>query len=283
MSTNPADAAPCRHAGAPLQAVVDRTARVVQELASHPGLLAEYGITAEEFDRALPQAIEAIRGKMSASNSTRREFLAKLLEHLLELGLATSLAVPEYGKDTVYRLEVPSIGSVAIIQKGCPDGAHSSTRWSIPDWATETYLWWLCPSMASHPGEHIVKGVNRIRKRFIDESGGVLSGIIFHNELCGTSLRPCPKISRNATIEGKTVPAPCIYSMPSRSGDGASWNWGGREKPKFPAILLSAFSIAENEAENFTGYVGFERRLNGALRTKVITRYGAGRSTTYRS
>jgi hypothetical protein len=282
--TSAADAAaPCRHVGSPPADVVERAAQAIKALASHPDVLARHGISPSEFSSALPAAIESLRGSMSASNADRRQFLAGVLDHLVGQGLATSVSTPAYGDDTVYRLNVPSIGAVAIIQKGCPDGAHSSVRWSAPDWADETYLWWLCSSMKMHAGEHIAKGVNRLRQRFFSDAPDTLAGVIFHNELCGTALRPCPKESKVALIGGQLVPAPCVYTMPEPSADVKVWNWSGGRALKFPAILLQAFGVAASEVDTFAGFVGFQRKDNGALRTTITTRYGAGRSSTFRS
>lgn len=284
MSTDPRAAAPCRHVGAPPAAMVARAAEVITSLADHPELLAHYGLSPNEFSSALPSAIESVRGSMSASNADRRQFLLSVLMHLVDRGLAVSVTEPEYGDDTVYRLNIPSIGAVAIIQKGCPDGAHSSVRWAVPDWAQETYLWWLCPSLKSHPGEHIIKGVNRLRGKFFAEpEGRALSGVIFHNDLCGTAQRPCPKQERAVEINGHLVPAPCVYTMPERQNSSKAWNWTGSRNVKFPAVLLQAFDVPAADSDTFTGFVGFQRKDNGEIRTAVATRYGAGRSSTYRS
>lgn len=281
--TGAESAASCRHVGSPPPAVVQRAAEAIKLLANHPDVLAQHGISASEFTSALPAAIESIRGSMSANNAGSRQFLANLLDHLVDQGLATNMSTPAYGDDTVYRLEVPGIGAVAIIQKGCPDGAHSSVRWTVPDWAEETYLWWLCSSMKAHPGEHITKGVTRLRQRFFSESPGTLSGVIFQNELCGSSLRPCPKQNSSALIAANRVPAPCIYTMPERNDLASSWNWTGDRNLKFPSVLLGAFGIRSSDADAFVGFVGFQRRANGALRTTITTRFGAGRSSTYRN
>ncbi|NEA30117.1 hypothetical protein [Streptomyces sp. SID13031] len=220
---------------------------------------------------------------MSASNAGRREYLAGVLGHLVDRGLVTNMSTPVYGDDTVYRLSVPNIGTVAIIQKGCPDGAHSSVRWTAPGWADETYLWWLCSSMKTHPGEHIAKGVNRLRQRFFSDAPDILSGVIFQNELCGSSVRPCPKRDRSVLIGTQRVPAPCIYTMPERANDASNWNWTGDRNLKFPAVLLAAFGISLSEAASFVGFVGFQRRDSGTLRTAITTRFGSGRSSTFRN
>ena len=283
MTGDAAGSAPCRHVGSPPTAVVERAALAIKALASYPAVLAEYGITPGEFDAAFPAAVESLRGSMSASNFDRREFLLKVLSHLVERELVSSVTQPAYGQDTVYRLNVPNLGAVAIIQKGCPDGAHSSTRWVAPEWAAETYLWWLCPSLAAHAGEHVAKGVNRLRKKFFTDEANTLSGVIFHNDLCGTQHRPCPKQAKSAVIGGARVPAPCIYTMPGRTGGTSSWNWDGGRKLHFPPLLLQAFDVDESEAGLYTGFIGFQRKDNGALRTTITTRFGAGRSSTFRS
>lgn len=283
MTGDAVDAAPCRHVGAPPSVVVERAARAIRALASYPDLLADHGITPGEFEGALPAAVESLRGSMSASNSNRREFVQRVLNHLVELNLVTHVTEPAYGQDTVYRLSVPNLGTVAIIQKGCPDGAHSSARWVTPEWATETYLWWLCPSLAAHPGEHIAKGVNRLRQKFFADDLNTLSGVIFHNDLCGTQRRPCPKQTKFAVIDGQRVPAPCIYTMPGRAAGTSSWNWNDGRELLFPSVLLGAFSVEKTEIDRYTGFIGFQRKDNGALRTTITTRFGAGRSSTFRS
>ena len=276
-------AAPCRHVGSPPESVVAKTAELIKDLGREPELLAKYGLSAQEYTGSLNAAIESVRGSMSASNADRRNFVSGILEHLVELGLASSFSQPAYGDDTVYRVEVPGLGSVAIIQKGCPDGAHSSASWSVPSWAEESYLWWLCSSMRMHPGEHVTKGVGRLRQQFFADRPDSLSGVIFHNQLCGSSQRPCPKSSRSIEINGHLVPPPCVYLLPSRDEDSLAWNWQGDTIRRFPALLLSAFHVEAREAEVFTGFVGFQRKSNGALRTTITTRSGAGRSSTFRS
>jgi hypothetical protein len=262
---------------------VERAAAAIRSLSSLPNVLAQHGLSTAEFSSALPAAIESVRGSMSASNADRREFVVGVLDYLVSEGAVASVECPSYGDDTVYRLNIQSIGAVAIIQKGCPDGAHSSVNWSVPPWADEAYLWWLCPSLTRHPGEHIVKGINRLRQQFFSERSDTLSGVIFHNELCGTALRPCPKSSRAAEIRGQTVPAPCIYTMPERRTGETSWNWRGERALKFPGLMLQAFGVSQVETDSFTGFVGFKSRDNGELRSTVSARYGPGRISTYRS
>lgn len=192
--------------------------------------------------------------------------------------------MPRYGDDTIYRLSVPGIGNVAIIQKGCPDGQHSSVNWSRPIWATEAYLWWLCSSMTVEPGVHVWKGIGRLRQRFFSNAPDNIDGIIFHNELCGSPNRPCPKANSSIQINGKSVPPPCLYVMPERNIDidATVWNWDGYRTVRFPRVLHEMFGISSSNSPAFTGHVGFQRR-GSEMRTTVSCLFGPGRSTSHRS
>ena len=222
-------AAPCRHAGAPPESVVKLTVNAIRSVASDREFLARNGLTEAEFTSALPTAIQKIRGSAAASNSERREFLLSMFDSLRATGIIDGYIRPDYGDDTVYELDVTGIGKVAIVQKGCPDGIHSSVKWSRPEWADEAYLWWLCDSLSYEPGEHVAKGVNRLRNRFFDEGyRDSIDGVIFHNSLCGTPIRPCPKMAKAIRVGDVDVPPPCIWVMPERvrqEGDEAmEWN-----------------------------------------------------------
>lgn len=280
------EAAPCRHPGAPPEDIINLVVGAVRAMASDSAFLQRQGLSPVDFELALPAAIERIRGSAAASNSSRRSFLKTLLTWLVKKKAITGFDTPDYGDDTVYRLEVPGVGSVAIIQKGCPDGAHSSVNWSAPAWATETYLWWLCDSLQYEPGEHVAKGVNRLRNRFFSsEYIDAVDGIIFHNALCGSAQRPCPKIALAAEIGERKVPPPCIWTMPARVGTddkGADWNWQGDRRLQFPGVLLAAFGIEASTVASYEGYVGFSRNDRGT-RTTISSRFGPGRSTIFRS
>ncbi len=275
-------AAPCRHEGAPREHVVEATTRLINGLGSQVDVLAQHGLSRDEFVAALPMAIERIRGSRSASVADRKDFIRKLLQGLVDTGVASRLEVPNYNDNTVYRLTIDGFGDVAIIQKGCPDGAHSSVRWSAPDWARETYLWWLCDSMTNQPGVHIAKGVNRLRQRFFGDAPDTLDGVIFHNYVCGSPERRCPKIEHRAELGGLAVPPPCVYVMPDRAEGATEWNWDGGTRRRFPELLFAAFGIPEDQVPSFVGHVGFQRRA-GSDRTVITSRFGPSRVTTYRS
>lgn len=274
-------AAPCRHRGAPPDDVVDRVVKLIESIAQDEQYLYPRGLSSGEFQLALPIAIERMRGSQSASNSGRREFLTLIFDHLTATGVISAYTQPTYGSDTVYRLAIPSFGDVAVIQKGCPDGKHSTAAWSAPDWAAETYIWWLCPSLKNEPGWHVSAGVKRLRREFFSDRPDSVDGVIFHNNTCGTDLRPCPKMEHAVQLGELRVPPPCIWAMPERR-DGLEHNWSGERELRFPSILLSAFGITSDNTAQYTGHIGFK---SGAreTRTNISSRFGAGRSTTSRS
>jgi hypothetical protein len=283
----PENAAPCKHSGVVPDALVDQVVMLLSDLASDRGLLQARGLSAEEYSTALPIAIQRMRGRSAAENSRRRQFLSDIFEAMLGRGLIRGIEKPRYSDDTVYRLAVPDLGDVAIIQKGCPDGAHSSSKWSVPDWATESYLWWLCPSMTNEPGTHVAKGVNRLKKRFFSTVNGenndrMIDGVLFHNELCGTASRPCPKDGRSVQINDTRVPPPCLYTFPKPERVASQWNWDGARELRFPRVLFALFDIQPEELPYFGGHIGFKER-GAEVRTTIASKFGLGNTTMMRT
>lgn len=283
----PENAAPCRHAGVVPDALVDQVVMLISELASDHAFLHARGLSAEEYSTALPIAIQRMRGRSAAANFERRQFLSDIFEAMLGRGLIEGIEKPKYSDDTVYRLKVPNIGNVAIIQKGCPDGAHSSFKWSVPEWAAESYLWWLCPSTTHEPGAHVAKGVNRLKKRFFSTVKGqnsdrMIDGVLFHNELCGTLSRPCPKRNRSVQISGTLVPPPCLYTFPAPELGASQWNWDGTRRLRFPSVLFALFGIQAAELPYFGGHIGFKEK-GGDVRTTIASKFGLGNTTMTRT
>jgi hypothetical protein len=271
--------APCRHAGVAPEEVIERSIKAIQNLHSVPGYLAANGLSVAEYQAALPIAIQRLRGSAAAKNSERRQYLKDILNAMLERGFISSLQEPKYGQDTIYRVEIPNFGSVAIIQKGCPDGKHSSNAWTVPDWARESYVWWLCPSVRYVPGVHINKGVTRMTPRFLSDKKDVnkkmLDGVIFNNEVCGTPNRPCPKSDLAISIGGSVVVPPCIYILPERE------SLESKRSAVFPSLLLSLFGIEGAKGDDYIGRISFHEKGSEVVK-KISLSFGAGKSTIYR-
>lgn len=275
-------AAPCRHHGAPPEDLINQVVNLLMnDLAKDETYLNSKGIGVGEFERALPAAIESIRGSWAASNRDRREFAERVIKHLAYSKVIKGYDIPKYGDNTIYRLMLKDGKQVGVIQKGCPDGAHSSTKWERPSWADELYLWWLCSSLKSEPGEHIWKGVARVGKKVARETDNQLDGVIFFNGLCGSPERPCPKGPRVTTKDGLMLPPPCIYVFPTWKAEQSELNWRGDETRKFPSIFLSGFNIPCSELKNYVGFVGF--RISGSsVRTEITTRFGPAKGSSVR-
>jgi hypothetical protein len=251
-------------------------------LATDKAYLESHGLTPEEFVHALPTAVERLRGRMAASNQKRRDFVEEVVNLLVDAGVVLRYQRPKYGDDTVYRLFMRGGMQVGLIQKGCPDGKHSSVAWSRPYWADELYLWWVCDSKNVEPGEHIWKGITRVRGKVSIPEEDQIDGLIFYNQLCGTPDRPCPKLDHAVERNGLKLPPPCIYVFPRWEPGQSSLNWRGEAQRAFPAQLLSAFGISQDQAANFTGHVGFRISGETVTSTEVTSHYGTSKATTAR-
>ena len=91
------EAAPCRHRGAPPEEVVTQVVDLIQAIGEDGAYLYTCGLSSEEFRLALPTAIEQIRGRLSASNKDRRDFLVHIFDHLVACNAIASYAQPTYG------------------------------------------------------------------------------------------------------------------------------------------------------------------------------------------
>lgn len=274
-------AAPCRHAGSPPREIIERVAEVIQGLVGDPEFLERRGLTVDEFRTALPAAIQTVRGRMSAENSERRGFLEGIFNAMLTKDLISGYEKPKYGNRTVHQLVTAEGREIAVIQKGCPDGDHNK-NWSIPDWASETYLWWVCSSQNAQPGAHIVKGIGRLRGQFLESAEHRLDGVVFSSPICGTPMRQCPKAHHSLVVDDAPVPPPCVFTVQGTGiGDDELTRHAGKDRV-FPKLLMGLFGISDGSVETFIGQVDFSRR-GQALKTLVEANYGPARSTTYRS
>ena len=282
MSSDQAEAAPCRHSGAPPEDLVNQVVQLLSRAVPNDvDFLRANGLGRDEFERAFPAAIEKIRGSKAASNRESRRVVELTIKHLADSGAISSYHVPKKGESTVYRLCLRNGRQIGVIQKGCPDGAHSSTAWERPGWADELYLWWACDSLKFEPGEHIWKGVTRVRKKVAEEPSNQLDGVIFFNHLCGSPERLCPKAGRVTLASGLELPPPCVYVFPTWKRGEEELNWRGQDVREFPRELMSAFGVEGSGWKDNVGYVGF--RVSGRnVKTEITARYGAAKASSVR-
>jgi hypothetical protein len=261
--------------------MVERVIRLFeQEIACDPDFLRKCGLSSEEYRSAYPVAVERIRGRISASDEPKRAFVDQILDEGVAKGVFRSARLEPSELTKVYRVELASGGTAAIIRKGCPDGNHT-TRWDRPGWADELYLWWLCPQSRVHePGTSVWKGITRIRKKLASEPRNQLDGVIFFDPLCGTPERPCPKAAFGLTVDGVRCPPPCIYVIPHVAGSqGGRLNWRGERKVSFPSALLATFEVPEAQRGSYLGFVGYDVDGQNIKTIRITNNYGGGRTT----
>ena len=279
-------AAPCRHAGAPADWLVDKVVRVLEvEVARDTQFLKAHGITPEEYDSAYRVAVERIRGKISATDKPKKDFVDCILASGLTQQKFCAASLEDGGLTKSYRVELPSGRSIGLVRKGCPDGNHSA-RWDRPAWADELYIWWLCPSSrANEPGASLWKGVGRIKNKALTEPENQLDGVIFYDQSCGTPERPCPKRAYGLFLsDGERLPPPCIFVNAAVNADcPGRLNWNGEKTVEFPPALLSIFGVPESEQALYTSFIGYELNNRDVGRVRITNNYGAGRTTSHTS
>ncbi len=282
MSQEIFQASPCRHADAPSDWVVNRIIDLLEnEMPSQSEFLGRFGLTTDEYQAGYRDAIQRIRGRLSASHQLKKNFVERIVDAGVSSGHFSSVALEEESLTKVYRITLPSGKVVGVLRKGCPDGNHT-TRWERPTWAQELYLWWLCPDSRVHePGESVWKGVARIKNKMLSEPGNHLDGVIFFDESCGTDVRPCPKRAYGLTIDGVRLPPPCIYVLPGRLvGLGGRLNWRGERTMQFPTAFVSVFGVPASQASDYIGFIGLDL-VNAAIRqVRITSSYGDGRITS---
>lgn len=275
-------AAPCRHAGAPAQWLVERVIGLLEvEIARDPEFLKRHGLSVEEYQSAYRVAVERIRGRISATDEPKRTFVDQILKAGVGAGTFLSATIEDEELTKVYRIEMPDGTVAAVVRKGCPDGNHT-TRWDRPKWATELYLWWLCPQSRVHePGSSVWKGVSRIKNKITSERKNQLDGFIFFDPLCGTPERPCPKAQYGLVIDDQRCPPPCVYIAPSLgAGAQGRLNWRGERTLSFPAALLKTFGVPEKEHAAYLGFVGYDFDGSKINTIRITNNYGGGRITS---
>ncbi len=285
MNSDTDGVAPCRHPEVPPDWLVDKVVRLIeQELPADEVVLGKHGLSAAEYTSAYRAAVERLRGRLSATDRAKRQFVERVLDAGVQAGHFRTVGLEKEEQTRVYRVQLRTGMLVGLIRKGCPDGNHS-TRWARPDWADELFLWWLCPRSSAHePGTGIWKGVSRLKKKVLAEPKNQLHGVIFFDAACGSPQRPCPKDAFGMDIDGIRYPPPCVFTLPPVSEPQVSpRNWRGEVSAHFASSLLSLFGVPDSEVERHTSFVGFGVPRGPATRTRITNRYGDGRVCSHTS
>lgn len=179
--------------------------------------IGSHNLDEREFwkSRIFFSAVEKIRGTQAASMADKKGFIDAALNRLREAGRISGAAFTGAGDRHDYQATLRD-GRVCVIEaKGCLDG-NNTTVYTRPPNADEFIIWSLCQNPGADPKHNLWSGIHtRLGGKIIAEKERV-DALIVWDSLCGGLGRPCPKIAagRGITINGHSVPPPCIYLFP---------------------------------------------------------------------
>lgn len=162
-------------------------------------------------------AIERIRGQFAATMRDKRDFVRRVLNHMQDHGYIRSWDSSGASNRHDYTITLPD-GRISVVElKGCLDG-NNTTIFDRPSHAQEFLLWSVCSNPNADPRRNVWSGIHtRLSAKVIVEQEQV-DGLIVWDWLCGTDMRPCPKLAggqdRLTAIGQYRVPPPCIYLFP---------------------------------------------------------------------
>lgn len=223
-------------------------------------------------------AIERIRGQFSASMGEKRAFVARILNHLQDLGLITNWESSGGRFRHDYTINMPS-GRVSVIElKGCLDG-NNTTIFERPNHANEFMIWSVCSNPGADPRHNVWSGIHTRLSADIIARNVRVDGLIVWDWICGTLSRPCPKllreVGRRTTVGAFQLTPPCIYVFPQTVP-----NPRANPRPTAQALgdveFLQVLHTAFRGLDDEVNYVDFEVGYDGAetVRRTTIRRGG---------
>jgi len=225
-------------------------------------------------------AIERIRGTKSATMSTKRRFVHKVLDHLRAIGEVSSWESSGSRDRHDFEVRFPDGRTCVIKAKGCLDG-NNTNIFTRPPNADEFVIWSLCQNPGSDMNHNVWSAVHtRLGPEIISEHKQV-DGLIVWDMLCGTERRPCPKLAldpaRLASLsDGTAVPPPCLYLFPRTIPDyrnnsfQPAWSLG---KVRMLDVLYHAFKCRQEDVVE----VRFEAGHDGTDITRITHLFRNGR------
>jgi hypothetical protein len=121
------------------------------------------------------------------------------------------------------RSGLPIFGGVAArmscraSHKGCLDG-NNTAIFERPAHAQEFIIWSVCTNSAADPRKNVWSGIHTRLGAEMIENHKQVDGLIVWDWLCGTVMRPCPKLmgkkDRTTTVGQHQLTPPCIYLFP---------------------------------------------------------------------
>ena len=191
-----------------------------EALRSDAHTLGDHGLSEEDFYQGgvFRGAIERLRGQFSADMKVKRQFVARVLDHMQDREHITDWHSAGGKNRYDYSVTMPS-GRIAVIElKGCLDG-NNTVIFERPAQAQEFVLWSVCSNASSDPQLNVWSGIHtRLSAEIIDKQKQV-DGLIVWDWVCGTVGRLCPKLAdnqfRRTAVAQYRLPPPCIYLFPA--------------------------------------------------------------------
>ena len=267
------DVTPCE----PNQEIKDLIDEYVEELKTGAHSIGTHGLSEKEFYESglFEGAIERIRGQKSASMAEKKQFVALVLNHMMDQGFISEWE--EAGASNRFDLSIvmPS-GRIAVVElKGCLDG-NNTTISDRPNHAEEFIVWSLCQNKSSNIRKGVWSAVHtRIGADIVDQ-GKRHDGLIVWDWVCNTKARPCPKVAANPNlvteIGAHALPPPCLFAFPSTVPSPRN-NPKPASRSVMDVELLRAFSDCFLGSESDGNSVEIEAQMDGPnlmRRTSVV-------------
>ena len=207
---------PCRQ-NADLEKQIREFSEVLKT-AAHT--LGAHGLSEADFYQSgiFEGAIQRIRGQYSATMRSKRDFVSRILNYMHDERLISDWRSADGPNRHDYTVTMPN-GRVSVIElKGCLDG-NNTNIFERPAHAQEFIIWSICTNAAADPRGNVWSGIHTRLSAEIVEQGKQVDGLVVWDWLCGTVLRPCPKLQattdQRLTIVGQfQLPPPCVYLFP---------------------------------------------------------------------
>jgi hypothetical protein len=178
-----------------------------------------HGLTPQGFWEAglFHGAIERLRGRQAAYTLLKRNFMVDILNRLQTAGGIDNWEFQGEGERHDYMITMPNSRISVIEAKGCMDG-NNTNIFERPPNADEFVIWSLCQNPGADPRHNAWSGIHtRLGAEVIHRQQRV-DGVVIWDMLCGTTGRPCPKLTANperaTVVNGRRVPPPCLYLFP---------------------------------------------------------------------
>ena len=224
--------------------------------------IGSHGMTEENFlsSGLFDAAIERLRGIRAASMKAKREFIATIMNDLVQKQYVKEWKSTGSTDRFDYTATLGDETFIAFEAKGCLDGNNTNIFSRNPKVA-EFYVWSLCQNPGADPRKNVRSGIHTRLGPETIVTKTVVDGLIVWDQVCGTVARPCPKQGSASlqTVGHYKLTAPCLYAFPATFADPVS-----NPLPEMRDVqdlkFLKVLSLAYGESGSGSHSVAFEAR-----------------------